>query len=107
MMYKEVTKPPSAARILLKRRIMKKPHAYSYPSVLNHPKQAMVGTHYLICKRVRQLSVLCFPTLFKPTAPLSPCAEMGFCVGVMDRQIGLNVSTRPSKEKYLHSHSQR
>lgn len=39
------------------------------------------------------------PPMFKATAPLSLGAEMGFSVGVMDMQIGLNVSTRPSKGK--------
>lgn len=47
-----------------------------------------------------------FPVIFKPTAPLSLSAEMGFSVGIMDMQISPNVSTRPSKCKYLHTHLQ-
>lgn len=63
--------------------------------------------HYLLCGGVRQCVQCSSPAIFKPMAPLSLSAELRFSVGVMDMQIGLNVSTRPSKGKYLHPHSQR
>lgn len=90
-----------------KKNYSRKPFMDREYSVLNHPKQAIMGTHYLFCVILRQLSMLCFPAIFKPTAPLSLTAGMGFSVGIMDMQIGLNVSTRPSKGKYLHSHLKR
>lgn len=74
---------------------------------LNHPKQAITGTHYFSCERAKQHSMLRFLELFKATASVSLSAEMGSSAGIMDIQIGLNVSTRPSKGKFLHSHSQR
>lgn len=77
---------------------------WSFRPCKNKPSLGSISP--LVLLRSQAVFNVLLSAIFKAAAPLSLSAMMGFSVGVMDMQIGLNVSTRPSKGKYLHSQSE-